>query len=259
MKNKYYIILLSVAVLCVVYFLRQPKKIDQAEVQKTMIETAQKLGLKVTKTDRKIASEDLVKELLPKSDDQYVNRTDYFNNKILKDESAKIIYQRSLSLLGDSEQGRLTAEYIAEGVVREDTPQFNQYMNDLIADLNNDNKNIINLVISKESELQKNKFQYQMVLNMAYAMEMPSHIKARVLGGALFKPFSFDSKGVVSVESTNVTNALILLKNSNIPKDQVYKYIKIGLAVNSKNKEALIQFQSRANSFFPDMVDKITQ
>ena len=141
MKKKYYIIPLSVAVLCVVYFLWQPKKIDQAEVQKTMIETAQKLGLKVTETNRKIASEDIVKELLPKSDYKYINRSDYFKNKVMKDEYAKMIYEQSLKLLGDSEPGRLAAEYIAEGVTREDTPQFNQYMHDLITDLNNDNKN----------------------------------------------------------------------------------------------------------------------
>lgn len=177
----------------------------------------------------------------------------------MKDEYAKMIYEQSLKLLGDSEPGRLAAEYIAEGVTREDTPQFNQYMHDLITDLNNDNKNVIDLVVSKESQLQKNKFQYQMILNMAYAMEMPSHIKARVLGGAFFKPFSFDKESSITVESTNITNALILMKNSNLPKEHVYKYIKIGLAVNSKNKETLNQFQSRANSYFPDMVDKITE
>lgn len=72
-----------------------------------------------------------------------------------------------------------------------------------------------------------------MILNMAYAMELPSHIKARVLGGALFKPFSFDKEGAITVESTNITNALILMKNSNLPKEHVYKYIKIGLLISA--------------------------
>ncbi|MGE3609059.1 MAG: hypothetical protein AB7I27_05685 [Bacteriovoracaceae bacterium] len=187
---------------------------------------------------------------------KYRNHHDYFKKVILQNPMAKELYHNSLQVLGDHREAALVAEFIAEGVAREDTPIFGQYMKDLLSDLNAGNKDVAELVINKEKLLQKSKFQYQMVLNMAYAMKLPTDAKTRILGGALLQPFIYDKNGSITPESTNISNGMILMKNSQLPKDKVFAFLQLGMKVNKNHPAALKEFQYRANAYFPEMIDK---
>lgn len=184
------------------------------------------------------------------------NHIKYFNQVLLTNDDVKEKYNSALSVLGSHAEAKLVAEYIAEGAARESSAEFSNYMQQLMADLNNGSDDIYRLILSKEHELQKDRFQYQMVLNLAYAMQMPNKAKARVLGGALAVPFASKAAGDDLEASTNITNAMILLKNSKMSNSIILPYLKLGMIVNKKDKSALQQYQSRANAYFPEMIDR---
>ncbi len=186
----------------------------------------------------------------------YVNHKQYFEDYFRKKPEVEKIYQTSLQIFGDHPEAKIVAEYFAEGIAREDNTKFSQYMHELIDDLNAGNQSVARLLLEKEAELQKDKFQYQMALNLTHVLKLPRQTKARLLGGALVMPFALDNNGSIDARSTNITNAMILLKSSQVSPTVIFSYIKKGLLVNKNNPAAFKEFQARANLYFPDMVDR---
>lgn len=257
MKNIAKVIILLSIVVGVVsyYYFRTPSPQD---VKKMLVDSPalKKFLVRVENSSESSSVAQDLKDLEgSESNFTYKTHEDYFKDVILKNPSAKELYQKALNILGNNPEAGLVAEFIAGGVAREDTHIFAQYFRDLLSDLNAGNKDVADLIISKEKLLQENKFQYQMVLNMAFVMSLPVDTKTRILGGALLRPFTYAQDGSISPESTNISNALILLKNSQLPQDKIFAFIRLGMTANKRNPAALREFHYRANAYFPEMID----
>jgi hypothetical protein len=260
-KTKDLILVLTLVVTSAAVYFYFHKGINKAEIKKALLESPGLKGMLVKVDEGEQLSSDKLNQQENLGDignqklEDYKNHRDYFHETILSNPAAKELYHNSMQTLGNSPQAQLVAEFISEGLARRDTPVFAKYMEDLISELNAGNKDVADLLVAKEKLLQVNKFQYQMVLNMVYMMKLPADSKIRLFGGAVLQPYVIEKNGSISPQSTNIGNAMILIKNSNLPKSKVFSLLKLGLIVNKRNPAALKEFQYRANAYFPEMID----
>lgn len=200
--------------------------------------------------DRKVSSENEVKY-------HFSNRKDFFNNYILKDEMANKMYQDSLKIFGSNKSGEIISEFISEFFVREDNDSFRTYMNSLREELNNNKNEIFQTLLKNEKELQEHRFKYQMALNMTFIMSLTNKQKARIFGGAIAMPYQIENTGIINPNSLNITNGMILMKDANIPKEDIIKYLKIGIHNNKNSVQGAKEYRARLDSIFNEFSDQV--
>lgn len=169
------------------------------------------------------------------------------NVQSLHSETLKIINK------ANDPSAELVAEYVAEGIIRNKSANFASYMINLLERLNQNSDLIYDLIVEKESEFQKHPLIYQMVLNMANSVNFSEDQKVRIFGGGISREFTFNESGEMSEYSYSITNAMILMKNSNLDQTKVKQYIESGINLNKGNDKALKEFKARATMYFPSL------
>ncbi len=261
MKNRLVILFGGVLMLFGIFLIirgisSRQARLEMGQPERTVASSAQSTG------NSQVINEDLstknatLGSFVQEDNVKYVDHKMFFKEYFMKNKSVAEVYRSSIDVLGQNPESELVAEYFAEGIAREDSEQFAKYFHDLMTDINQGSQSVSRLLLEKEVELQKEKFIYQMALNLAFAMDIPTHVKARLLGGGLLMPIKLNRDGSIDVNSTNTTNAMILMKASKLPQRMTYSYLKQGLDVNKKDKASLQEYQSRANAYFPDMIDR---
>jgi hypothetical protein len=188
---------------------------------------------------------------------KFKSREDYFKNKILTEKVAQKLYQDSIAKYGNTSSGKLIAEFIAESLVREDNSEFVEYLQTLVKDLNKQGDSVYQDLLAKETEMQSDRFKYLMTLNMTYMMDMSQTQKARVFGGAVSMSYVFNPQGAPAAKSLNITNGMILMKDSELDSTEIYPYLQKGFQANKHNPKALREYQARVEAFFPELADQI--
>ena len=110
---------------------------------------------------------------------------------------------------------------------------------------------LFKLISEQEAALKQDSYTYQMTLNLSAHLDLPPEQKAQLLGNAMSIHFVPDPVSGVSPMSTNITNALILMKNYGITAAQAAPYIQRGIQVNQDNPKSLSEFAARVNAYYP--------
>lgn len=179
---------------------------------------------------------------------------EYFERTLLGTPVVAAIYGALTRQLPDSDAALLAAIYVAEGPVRNGSPGFARFISALHEEIRTRSNELAELLSSHESTFRQDPFVYQMALNLAFNLAIPPEAKARLLGNALSIPFTRDPKTGVTLMTANITNALILMKNSGVTLEQALPYIRQGLAANSANPDAYGEFVARVNTYYPGAI-----
>jgi hypothetical protein len=180
--------------------------------------------------------------------------TDFFYRKILNRPSVSRIYHSVLDRLPAGADSELVAVYVAESIARDGSSEFAEFMTHLHEALRDRSMPLFDLLLSQEAALHQDPFEYQMTLNLAAKLDLPGDLKARLLGDAMDIHFTPDPRTGVSAMSTNITNALILMKNNGVTSAEAAPYIQRGVAVNRDDPRAASEFAARANTYYPGSV-----
>ncbi len=188
--------------------------------------------------------------------DQFVSqeRKAFFDSALLNNEAAHFYYHDLTGKMAKKKSNQLISEYVAEGLLRDNSLEFAAYMESLMREINLHKEDIYSSIVENEALLQKDPFVYQMTLNLSFNLNLEINQKTRLLGGALSIPFTFDQNGKMSDHSTNITNSLILLKNSKLSQEEIKKYIVMGYNVNSGSERGRAEYMARVQSYYPDFV-----
>jgi hypothetical protein len=178
----------------------------------------------------------------------------YFHEHLETIPAVDNLFRATRGRLPPGAASELLSMYIAESIARNATPEFAQFMQDLHASLRENSEELADLISERENTLKEDPFIYQMTLNLAAHLDLSGEDKARLLGSAMTIHFETDSRMGVSPMSTNITNALILMKNYGVTAAQAAPYIQSGIATNRDNPKALAEFAARANTYFPGSV-----
>jgi hypothetical protein len=178
---------------------------------------------------------------------------EHFNSVLRPLQDVSALYEGVVKLLGPGEINEMIAIYVAEAIARNDSPQFSRFMASLHEALNARAIDVADALLAQNETLKKDPFVYQMTLNLAYVLNVESAKKAQMLGGALKIPFAFDNAGGITLQSANVTTALILMKNAQIPFAQVRPFVEQGVEVNRHDPQALKEFLARVRTYYPDL------
>lgn len=175
----------------------------------------------------------------------------YFYRNLQGFPAVQRIYRSVQDRLPPSAESDLLATYIAEGIARNGSPEFARFMTDLHTALHDRSQALADLISQNEKALQSDPFTYQMTLNLAARLNLPTEQRAQLLGGAMKLPFALDPVNGVTPMTRNITNAFILMKNYGITAEQAEPYIRQGIQVNQGNPEALREFMVRVRTYFP--------
>lgn len=179
---------------------------------------------------------------------------DYFDRALLAYPEVSAIYRPLLAKLPPGEPSRLLAVFIAEGPIRNSSPDFARFMTSLLDDIRSRSAELYSLLDTQDALLKQDPFVYQMALNLVFQLDLSSDAKARLYGNAMQIHFTKDGANGVTLMSANITNAFILMKNSGVSVDQARPYIMKGIAANQDDQEALSEFAARANTYFPGAI-----
>jgi hypothetical protein len=222
-------------------------------------ESDRKVASDVVPMPAKSRSDSPVNRKMPVAQTQQAGKTktvsrphfEYFHRDLIKNELVSHIYQAVKKKLPDGELAELVAVYVSEGPVRNSSPEFARFMESLHEDIRSRSNELHELLIAQDDQLKEDPFIYQMALNLAFQLEVSPERKARILGSALKTHFERDEEHGVTFMTANITNALILMKNSKVPLAVAMPYLRVGLAVNSDNPEAVREYVARANAYYP--------
>lgn len=178
-----------------------------------------------------------------------------FKNRLYGSKEAQGLYERAKEKVGDSEEADLIALYIAGGLYGGDDAQFAETLNVLEKRMNLQSRQVVDLLLQNEDRLKEESFIYQMVLNLAYNLQIPSRVKAEVLGRSLDQGFKVTEFGEVPLESTNVTNAMILMKNAGLNIQDVAPFIRKGLDATPAGVSR-DEYLVRVQTYFPEYFEQ---
>jgi hypothetical protein len=178
----------------------------------------------------------------------------YFNRELLAHEPVKQIYRKLVEKLPRRSGAELIAIYISEAPLRNSQPDFVRFMNALHEDIRARSDEIYEILMEQDAELKKDAFIYQGVLNLAFQLVIPNDRKARLFGNALDLPFEREGESGVTLMSANITNALILMKNSGLSNEEARPYILRGLAANQNHPDSLKEFVIRVKTYYPGVI-----
>ena len=252
-KNKLILISLAIFVMTIAFYTLKKDQEEQGTNKNIIGSTAEskkQINLKNISQNANVIAPQPMRSLASVSV-AGIDHRQYFEKSLLAKDNVKNIYQNTLKILPLGKNSELIAEYIAEGITRNLSSDFQLYMKSLHNDLNNNTDALYEILTKNEDQLKEDPFVYQMVLNMAAAAKFSPEQKVRLLGGGIATSFKIGADNEMDDTAYNITNAMIHLKNSNLPDEAIRPYLEKGAQINKSNPEAFKEFKARANSYFP--------
>lgn len=175
----------------------------------------------------------------------------FFEEKILVDPSAKVLFDHVSGIVGNSYAGELIAIYVTTGLFGSNEADFAEYMKVLHESLDHQAEEVFQQLVKNEEALKEDDFTFQMVLNLSGNLSLDTEKKAKLLGMGLTEEFRMKGTDDIEFSAANMTNALILAKHNAIPYEMLRPFLAQGLAA-TQDPLGKQEFLARIQTYYPD-------
>lgn len=181
-----------------------------------------------------------------KSSDQF------FNKNVISGEPTKKLYEKTLSIFGESTYGQGASRWITLGIMFDSSPEYGSSLKIAQHDANTNPQEIWNSIQKSLTIIRNDPFIYEMTVNLMHVLDLPSDQKAKFYGEEFQHQFS-NVSGEPSTSFWVSTIGFVFAQQEGISGDLLKPYFKKAFKETKASEKVKLEMQTAIEFYFPDV------